>query len=127
MKGIKLIGAALVVTLLGCKGKAPEQAPRFLPGMYVSQAENEFCRITDTLIIRKTSLDGITYQVIRKSAFQRIRQGEKLPVEYQAEEWQAGYDATLSVLLPAVKAPEIRYAAEQNKVFKGDWEYEKVE
>lgn len=122
-----MIGAALWLTFVGCKEEAPEQAPPFLPGMYVSQAENEFCRIVDTLIIRKTSLDGIAYQVIRKSAFQRIRRGEKMAVEYQSEEWQAGYDASHSVLLPSAKAPEIRYSAEQNKVFKGEWEYEKVE
>jgi hypothetical protein len=127
MKLFKMAGAALFVTFLACKGKAPEQAPPFLPGMYVSQAENEFCRIVDTLIIQKTNLDGTAYQVTRKSAFQRIRQGEKMPVEYQGEEWQAGYDASRGVLLPATKAPEIRYSSEQNKVFKGEWEYEKVE
>ena len=122
-----MIGAGLLVTFLSCKQQVPVEAPPFLPGMYVNQSENEFSRITDTLIIQKMSLGGSGYQVTRKSAFQRIRQGKKMEVEYQMVQWQAGYDASHSVLLSQGNAPEIRYSTETNKVYKGEWEYEKVE
>ncbi len=127
MKSLKMIGVGLLVTFMGCKEKAPEPAPPFLPGMYVSQAENEFCRIVDTLMIQKTSLGGTAYQVTRKSAFQRIRQGERKPVEFQFEQWQAGYDPSHGVLVSTGKPPEIRYSAEKHKVYQGEWEYKKVE
>jgi hypothetical protein len=127
MKSFKIIGTWLLVTFLSCKQQVPNEAPPFLPGMYVNQSENEFCRISDTLIIQKMSLGGTGYQVTRKSAFQRIRQGKKMEVEYQGEQWQAGYDGSHSVLLSASKATEIGYSTEKNKVYKGELEYEKVE
>jgi hypothetical protein len=116
----------LLAFLFSCQ-QPPSPPPPFLPGMYVTEAANEFCRITDTLIIQKMSLGGSVYEVTRRSAFQRILPGEKRPVEYQSQQWETLYDSTRQVLLPAAKEAEISYSTETNKIRKGEWEYEKVE
>ena len=127
MKLLIRVMAILGLTWLGCKEPPPAEAPSFLPGIYVSQNENEFCRITDTLMIQKMNLGAANYIITRRSAFQRIRQGETRPVEYQSQQWQAAYDGPHSALLPAGNTEGIRYSAEKNKLYKGEWEYEKVE
>jgi hypothetical protein len=127
MKSLITFAALLGITFISCKEQPPAEAPSFLPGIYVSQNENEFCRITDTLIILKMNLGAANYLITRRSAFQRIRQGEIRPVEFQSQQWQATYDVPHSALLPAGNTEGIRYSAEKNKVYKGDWEYEKVE
>ena len=93
----------------------------------MSQSENEFCRIVDTFVIRRTSLEGDGYKVIRKSSFQRIRQGEKMPVEYQSEQWEAVFEQPGKVLRGTERGKELLYVAGENKVYNGDKGYEKVE
>ena len=116
----------LLAIFFSCQ-QPPSPPPPFLPGMYVTEAANEFCRITDTLIIQKMSLGGSVYQVTRRSAFQRVGTAEKRPVEYQSQAWETLYDSTRRVLLPAANEAEIAYSTETNKIRKGEWEYEKVE
>jgi hypothetical protein len=50
-----------------------------------------------------------------------------MPAEYDSDEWQAGYDGTQGWLISSMKDNKIRYSPDSNRVYKGDFEYEKVE
>lgn len=127
MKHLHGFSLGILTFLAGCGQTATKEAPSFLPGIYVNQSENEFCRIVDTFIIRRTSLDGEGYQVSRKSSFQRIRHGEKLPLEYQAEQWYAVFEVQGRVLRGGEKGKELLYVPGENRVYNGNEGYEKVE
>jgi hypothetical protein len=119
------MGVALALS--GCRSPAPQEVPAFLPGIYVSQSENEFCRIVDTFIVRKNSLEGGGYEVTRRSSFQRIRLGTRMPLEYQTEQWYGIYDVQRKALMASDKGKELYYSADQNRVYNGNTSYEKVE
>jgi hypothetical protein len=119
------IGVALIVA--SCGQAVLREMPNFLPGIYVSQSENEFCRIVDTFIIRKSSLEGDGYEVTRRSSFQRIRQGARSAEEYQSEQWSAIYDPQSKTLRATDKGKELDYMPNQNKVYNGNTGYIKVE
>lgn len=127
--GVSMIVLFIILgwmALGGCK-KPPDEAPVFLPGIYVSESVNEFCHIRDTLIIRRTPLGSAGYLVTRRSCFFRVKGGRELAGEYQSEEWQAGYNAPDFLLISVSKADKIRYDPATNKVYKRDFEYEKIE
>ena len=126
--GVMILFMILVgMTWGGCRQKPPDPAPKFLPGIYVSESDNEFCHIRDTLIIRRTPLSSAGYLVTRRCCFQRVKEGRELAGEYQSEEWQAGYTPSDSLLISVSKADKIRYDPATNKIFKLGWEYEKIE
>lgn len=127
MKSFILSSMVVVTVLSACQQPKKKEAAVFLPGIYVSQSENEFSRVVDTFIIHRTSLEGDSYLVTRRSSFQRIRQGTKLPAEYQVEQWTGVYEAPVNILRGADKAKELRYEPGENKLYNGEMGYEKVE
>lgn len=122
--GITICMALIVAS---CRQPAPREDPAFLPGIYVSQLENEFSRVLDTFIIRKSSLAGDGYEITRRSSFQRIRQGARGALEYQSEQWQAIYDTQLKALRATDKGKELVYLPDENRIYNGATGYLKVE
>jgi hypothetical protein len=57
MKWFYRISTGILTILASCR-QSTNEAPAFLPGIYVNQSESEFCRIADTFIIRKNNLGG---------------------------------------------------------------------
>lgn len=124
--GMALLGVMIVIKLLVHK-PPPVEAPSFLPGVYACQAGNEFCRIDDTVIIRRVNPGGTSYVIHRKSAFVRIIEGKSGPPEYQQEQWEGVYDPVRRVLTAAGRTDTIEYLAEENRIHKKDFTYEKIE
>ncbi len=60
---IAIGAAALVAVILGAvvivrmNGSGSGKSPPFLPGVYTCVLHNEFCRIPDTLVIRRLKMD----------------------------------------------------------------------
>jgi hypothetical protein len=127
MKPTIRIAIGMAIMVASCGQAVLREEPNFLPGIYVSQSENEFCRIVDTFIVRKSSLDGDGYEVTRRSSFQRIRQGAKGAEEYQSEQWSAIYDVQSKTLRATDKGKELVYTPNQNRVYNGNTGYVKVE
>jgi|SRR5579859_526071 len=127
MRRYYLFGLTIWIAAAACRQAASKESSVFLPGIYVNQSENEFCRVVDTFIIHRTSLEGDSYLVTRRSSFQRIRKGTKMPAEYQTEQWTAVYEAPVKILRAADTGKQLQYDPGQNKVYNGNAGYEKVE
>jgi hypothetical protein len=127
MKYVLSILFSAATLVLGCRSSGSKDATPFLPGMYVSQSENEFCRVVDTFIIRRNTLGGDGYQITRKSSFQRIRKGVLLPAEYQSDQWPAIYEMQRKALKPMDKGKELLYDSGENTIYNNGTGYEKVE
>ena len=138
MPNIKNIMVRIItmVAFLGITGlvayfaSSPQESkgPSFLPGVYVCRAGNEFCRIDDTIIIRRGgSTGGLGYSIIRKSAFVRVVSGKTGLQELQQDQWESVYDPLLGVLTSAGRVDTIRYFENKNRIKKNDFTYEKIE
>jgi len=104
-----------------------EKTPAFLPGVYTSAAQNEFCRIDDTLVIRRTRMGEDSYNVRRATCFVRIRDGKKAPPEYQEQHWEAQYQMAKYRLVSNNEADTVLYYPEKNRISKAGFYYEKIE
>lgn len=130
-------GGLLVLLLLGVlagavlitrqKSTAPDRSPAFLPGVYTCLAQNEFCRIADTLVIRRTNNTDDDYIVTRTTSFVRMRSGKRDPPEYQQQHWIGHYDAARLWLMSARGNDTVRYYPKENRVSQSDFYYEKIE
>ena len=122
-----LLLGILAGTVLLTRKPAPQGAPAFLPGIYVCLAQNEFCQIRDTLVIRRTKNVEDDYSVIRSTAFTRIRAGKRDPPEFQQQHWIGRYDTKEFLLVPVEEGDTVRYYPESNQVSKSNFYYEKIE
>ena len=113
--------------LMACRQPAKGKVPTFLPGIYVTYSENEFCRIDDTLIIHKAKLDGDEYSVTRRSSFVRLHGGRRNLGERQMEAWDARFDPDRQTLRSSGQGKDLLYSEESNRVYIDRWVYEKVE
>ena len=127
MNRIILWGLVVCAAASACRDSTTKDSSTFLPGIYINQSENEFSRVVDTFIIRRVSMGGDSYMVTRRSSFQRVREGTKLPAEYQAEQWTAVYEAPVKILRATDKGKELRYEPAENRVYNGNAGYEKIE
>jgi hypothetical protein len=125
------IGIAAFIILISviycCFPNHSPDHPRFLPGIYVSACENEFCKILDTLTIRRASPGGYMYTITRRYSFLRIKDGRIMPPEDEQDQWQATYDVSKEILVPAGKNDSIQYVPQMNMITNADFMYQKIE
>lgn len=106
IKIILLVCCAALMVACG-SNKNPE-----LSGIYVSEGKSQYSVATDTLIIDAVSLATRTYQIQRHVAFQRIRDGKKMPTELKRETWQAVWNPDQQVLAETEYGRQIRLSAD---------------
>ena len=128
---ISVGGAALGLALAGVivweQRDIPQRRPLFLPGVYTCVAQNEFCRIDDTLTIRRPNIEEDNYTVTRGSCFTRIRMGKNGPPEYQQQKW-TGHYAFAKYRLVSEDGPDtVWFYPKKNRVSKASFYYEKIE
>jgi|GEM_PF-2167084 len=105
----------------------PQRRPLFLPGVYICVAQNEFCRIDDTLTIRRPNIEEDNYTVTRVSCFTRIRMGKNGPPEYQQQKWTGHYQMKKCRLVSEEGSDTVQYYPDKNRVSKASFYYEKIE
>jgi hypothetical protein len=92
LKILTFISCALII--IACNSsKNPE-----LSGVYTNQAQSEYSIASDTLTITAVSLADKSYSVERRTGYQKIRNGQKLPAENKQEKWQATWNPDKQVL-----------------------------
>jgi len=126
-----LVAMLLLIILAGVvlitRKSAPEGDPVFLPGIYICVAQNEFCQIRDTLVIRHTKNTDDDYSLTRSTSFVRIRAGKRDPPEFMQHHWIGRYDVKQLRLVPVEEGDTVRYYPETNHVSKSNFYYEKIE
>jgi len=109
------------------KKEGGQPVPSFLPGVYTCVAANEFCRIEDTLVVRRARMESDDYLLTRSTRFTRIRAGREGPSEMTQQQWQAHYNADKYLLTDTKQSDTVRYYPEQNRISKANFYYEKIE
>ena len=125
--GILVIAGATALIMQLLRGKEQEKAPAFLPGVYAFAGENEFCRIDDTLTIRRRQAGEDNYAVTRSSGFIRVRNGKRDTPEYSQHQWYAEYQGKKYWIVSTNEKDTILYYPEVNRVSKACFYYEKIE
>jgi hypothetical protein len=122
MKTLKiLIILIFALSIIACNSsKGPD-----ITGTYVSTYQNEYSTGNDTLFITAYNIDGGTYQVERRTGYQKIREGKMLPREFKKVKWTATYDIEKQVLNETEYGRKI-YLKEGQKLLFGGTGYQRL-
>ena len=69
-----------------------------IAGSYTNQSKSEYSMASDTLTITLVNQTENTYQVQRKTGYQRIRVKVTQPKQYKEEKWQATWNPDKQIL-----------------------------
>lgn len=111
-----------LVMMLGSCGRGSGVS---IAGTYVSHESGEYSISKDTLLILPSGGDG-NYKVIRRSGFQKIREGKLQPEEIKVLEYTGRYDADLALLEIDGEEKRIRFFAGGKSLLLVKREYQKV-
>ena len=96
------LAVVLMLLLFGCGQSAS------IAGTYVSRESGEYSLSRDTLVIAAAS-GGDNYSVIRRSAFQKVRNGKLQPEERKGFEYTGKYDSDTGLLVLDGEDKRIRF------------------
>jgi hypothetical protein len=122
MKVSTILIALTITVLFGC---SPASNKSDISGTYVTQFKNEYSITSDTLVI---ALEGNsqTYNVERKTGFNKVRDGKTLPKEFKIAKWVSSYDTDKHLLQETELGKQISVLPEKQSLKFGDTEYQKV-
>jgi hypothetical protein len=116
---ILLLSAAILI--ISCKySKDPQIA-----GVYVTDFKNEYSITTDTLILSSTN-GNKTFQIERRSGYNKIREGKILPKEYKQAKWVADYNEDKQLLQETELGRQIHLSLQKHTLLLGDSQYQKI-
>ena len=116
--------AIIAVFLLSCNNTTKSNAD--IEGTYVTHFQNEFNITDDTLIISSIKSSDNTYEVVRQTGFNKIRNGKPLAKEYKAAKWISSYNTDNQLLQETDLGRQISILPDNHKLKLGASEYTKI-
>ena len=121
-KKFTMMGIGLLCGILfGCTS---HNISDFIPGTYVRTVINEFSVGRDTLVI--IPVNNLSYTIIHKGSYRRIKEGALLPQKRVTENWLATYDKSSQVLIEGKKGKIISFNPSENILLVGSSPYKKI-
>jgi hypothetical protein len=122
MKVSTILIALIITTLYSC---SPTSKTNYISGTYVTQFKNEYSITSDTLVVASEA-NSQTYNIERRTGFNKIRDGKTLPKEFKVAKWVSSYDTEKQILQETELGKQIYVLSEKQSLKLGDSEYQKV-
>ena len=120
--GVFALWCLALVLMLGSCGRG---AGLSVAGTYVSHESGEYSISKDTLLILAAG-GADNYQLIRRSGFQRIRDGKLQPEEMKVQEYTGKYDPKSLVIRLDGEDKQVRFFAGGKSLLLAKREYHKI-
>jgi len=120
--GVLAMWCLAIVLMLGSCGRGSGVS---IAGTYVSHETGEYSISKDTLLILAAGSED-NYQLIRRSGFQRIREGKLQAEEVKVQEYTGKYDPETSVIRLDGDDKQVRFFAGGKSLLLAKREYQKV-
>ena len=98
MKLLKLLIVLITVMFISCKSKSNT---RNFTGQFTNQSKSEYSIATDTLTITPLNNSEKSFQIERRTGYQKITNGVRQPKEYRVEKWQSTWNEDKQILSEA--------------------------
>ncbi|MFA6275799.1 MAG: hypothetical protein WC622_03570 [Pedobacter sp.] len=121
MKNLIILCAILVAIVTACKS---DNVRPFIPGTYINNADSEFSRANDTLVIEPSESNN--FYLHRKTGFNLISNRKIGKREYETENWNAVYDEATKTLTETKKGKLITFYPDSAKLMVGKRMYQKI-
>ena len=122
MKVSTILIALVITSLYSC---STTNNKTDITGTYVTQFKNEYSSTSDTLVIASES-NSQTYNVERRTGFNKVRDGKTLPKEFKVAKWVSTYDVDKQVLQETELGKQISILPDKKSLKLGDTKYQKV-
>lgn len=118
-----------IILLLACAGWYACQSPAtktrdFIPGTYTGSASGEFSSVRDTLVFAR--LDQSHFELVRRTAYQAIRNGKPLALRHQVRAYKTLWDPLKQELTEETSGLFFRFDADKRIVIVGKAIYHKL-
>ncbi len=97
-----------------------------ISGTYVRQAESEYCKAMDTLIVTPYDVKAGTFIIIRKTSFHRIINGKLQPKENKQERMITVWDEETHQLQELKEGKLFTFPATGTELLAGTAKYLKI-
>ena len=124
MKALIILLAVVLVFSMGCNSS--NKGSEDIEGTYVTHFQNEYNITDDTLIVSAVRPSDKTYDVVRQTGFNKIRNGKPLPKEFKKVQWVSSYNTDKQALQETDLGRQISVLPDQHKLKLGASEYTKI-
>jgi hypothetical protein len=124
MKTIKALLCGCFAALLFLASCTGSNRPA-IEGSYTSYQSGEYSISNDTLVVTAYGDMG-DYQVIRRSGFQRVRNGKLMPKEYQVKDLTGRFDPETGTLDIGTEGRKISFLPDRNSLLLMQREYQRI-
>ena len=122
MKVSTILIALTVILFYSC---SPAAKKTDISGTYVTQFKNEYSITSDTLVVGSEG-NSQTYNIERRTGFNKVRDGKILPKEFKVAKWVSSYNSDRQLLQETELGKQISVLTEKQSLKLGDTEYQKV-
>ncbi|WP_394772269.1 hypothetical protein [Mucilaginibacter sp.] len=123
MRVLTIMMILAVFAIIGCKSNSQKKS---LSGTFTKQSKSEYSTASDTLIITPSTQSNNSYEIERRTGFQKIRNGELQAKEYKTEKWQSSWSEDKQVLSETEYGRQITPSIDGNSVTLKNTLYQKI-
>lgn len=123
MKALSFIIILAIIAFIGCTSNSQS---KLLSGTFTNQSKSEYSTASDTLIITPSSQSTNSYEIERKTGYQKIRNGVTEAKEYKTEKWQSTWNEDKQVLSETDYGRQITPSKDGNSVTLKNTQYQKI-
>lgn len=117
----------LSVVLTACGGNEEVAGTKsIITGTYVRQAEGEYSKAMDTLVVTPYDAKAGTFIIMRRTAFHRIKEGKLQPKENKQERMITVWDEETHQLQELKEGKLYTFPANGNELLAGTAKYLKI-
>lgn len=109
-----------------CNGIIKDEVKEFIPGTYIRNAETEFGKAYDTLVITMQNKSANEFKIQRKWRYERVLDGKPIPPEYKVTETSGIYDGDKKQLQETETLEFFTFDAENKLLFNGANKFTKI-
>lgn len=115
------------VLLTACRGNDEAGTQSTISGTYVRQAESEYSKAMDTLIVTPYDAKAGTFILLRKTGFNRIKNGNLQPKETKQERMITVWDDETHQLQELKEGKLYTFPSTGKELLAGTAKYQKIE
>ncbi len=109
-----------------CNGIMKDEVKEFIPGTYIRNAETEFGKAYDTLVITMQNKSANEYKILGKWRYDRVLDGKPIEPEYKVSETSGIYDGEKKQLQETETLEFFTFDVENKLLFNGANKFTKI-
>ncbi len=123
MKVLSILTIVFLTVIVACTNNGGDKN---FTGTFSNESKSEYSQAFDTLKITRLKETENSYNVERRTGYQKIRNGVIQPMEYKSESWQSSWNDQNKVLSETEYGRQITPANDGNSITLKNTKYQRI-